>query len=147
MISFLIKRVVERLEKERVIRICDDSFPRGICKRDDYSEIFDKIDIYADFFVAYEEGEVCGYAAMYNNNQDLKKAYITMIGVRKTFQHKHIGSKLISACIDSAKDKGMVAIRLEVLKENTKAISFYKNAGFVYERSCSENSIYMVLVL
>ena len=143
----MVERVYKSSEKERAIRLCDESFPRGLCKRDDYSEVFEKIDKYAVFFVAYEEGDVCGYAAMYNNDMSSKKAYITMIGVRDAFQRKHIGSKLMEACVKSASENGMVAIRLEVLNSNTKAISFYKNKGFVYEKDCSEDSIYMVLEL
>ncbi len=143
----MIKRVYKSSEKEYIIKLCDTSFPNGICKRDNYKEIFDKIDKYAEFYVASSEGDVCGYAAMYNNDMDAKTAYITMICVRDIYQGRHIGSELMAACIDSAEKTGMKAVRLEVAKANLKAAAFYEKAGFVNEENLPGDRIFMVLKL
>ena len=143
----LIKRVCKRSEKDYIIKLCDASFPSGICKRDNYDEIFDKIDKYAEFFVACSEGDVCGYAAMYNNNLVTKAAYITMIAVRDVYQGKQIGSRLMEVCIDSAVKMGMRTIRLEVSKSNLKAAAFYQKTGFVYEKGSLEDRVFMLLDL
>ena len=142
----MIKKINERYEKERAIKLCDSSFPIGLCTRSDYNEICNKIDRYADFFIAEENGNIYGYAAMYNNNFETRIAYITMIGVVEAYQRQNIGSKLMYACIKSAKENGMIGLRLEVLNTNTKAISFYKKFGFIQEKDCNKNSIYMLLL-
>ena len=143
----MIKQITNTFEKERAIQKCDSAFPIGICSRDDYDKIFKKIDTYADFIVAYEDGEIAGYAAIYNNDLESRTAYITMIGVLESFQRRHIGNSLITACKEMATMKGMNAIRLEVISTNAKAISFYEKNGFVFEKACSDSSFYMIFFL
>ena len=142
----MVKMCINRDEKENAVKVCDSAFPPGvsICDKKNYYEIIDKIDQFADFIVDYENGEVVGYAAMYNNDTASKTAYITMIGVREEYQRKHIGRKIMAQCKANAMRKNMKVIRLEVLDSNEKAIQFYENEGFVFEKRCSENSRYMV---
>ncbi len=145
--EFFIERTEDPHEIERAIRLCDSSFPVGICNRDDFDEIFEKISKYAEVYVAYENDTICGYAAMYNNDAQNACAYITMIGVREEWQRNHIGRELMNICIRRAKENQMVAIRLEVFKSNSKAIGFYERMGFRYERDCTQDSNYMRLNL
>ncbi len=139
----------DRKEQEEAIKVCDQSFPPQIriYEKENCAEIIDKIDKYAVFFVSYEKGEVAGYAAMYNNDIDTRIAYITMIGVRDRYQRRHIGSELMFYCVKAARKKQMKAIRLEVLNTNKKAIDFYENLGFVFERKSSNECRYMLLIL
>ena len=141
------QNVCQSEEKRRVIECCDSAFPKGLTIRDNYEEIFEKIDRYAEFFAAYHGEAIAGYAAMYANNDREKIAYITMIGVKEEFQRHHIGSGLIEKCIERARENGMTKIRLEVLNTNEKAILFYKRYHFHVEKVCSSESMYMLLTL
>lgn len=84
-----------------------------------------------------------GYAAIYANDIQTKAAYITMIGVLEEYQRSGVGSKLMAACVRTAREKGMDSVRLEVLNSNQKAVSFYKKCGFREEAPCSDNSTYL----
>lgn len=143
----MVTRIIDRDEKDKVMRSCDSAFPLPICDKENYAEIFNKINQYADFLVDYQDGDIAGYAAMYNNDLNSRTAYISMIGVREEYQGKHIGSLLMKVCKENAQKKGMKAIRLEVFDSNKKAIGFYEKEGFEFEKRCSENSIYMIYII
>lgn len=134
-------------DKRKAIECCDPSFPKQLTEREDYEAIFAKIDQYAVFFAAICQGEPVGYAAMYANDLTTQTAYITMIGVKEEYQRQQIGSKLMSACVGAAKQRGMKVIRLEVLNTNEKAIAFYKRHGFREEGVASDESTYMFFAL
>ena len=138
-----IKEIQTKDEKRSIIEKCDCVFDNGLVKRPDYLEKLEKIHTFATFFAAYAE-ELVGYAAIYTNDTKSQVAYITMIGIVKDKQGMHIGSRLMEKCIETAKSNNMHAIRLEVLNNNIRAISFYKHFGFSYETECSENSSYML---
>lgn len=140
----MVTRIIDGSEKDKAMRLCDSAFPLPICDKENYAEIFKKIDQYAEFLVVYQDGDIAGYAAMYNNDLNSRTAYISMLGVREEYQGKHIGSQLMKACKENAQKKGMKAVRLEVFDSNKKAIGFYEKAGFEFEKRCSENSIYMI---
>ena len=112
------------------------------CLREDFMQLFGKIDKYADFISAFKNG-VAGYAAMYANNLETKCAYITLIAVKPECQHNGIGGQLLKKCETTAIEKGMDKIRLEVLKDNFKAQNFYKKNGFDFEATQTERSFYM----
>lgn len=53
------------------------------------------------------------------------------ISVSKEFWGLGIGQGLLSACIECAKNAGYLQLELNVVSENTRAVSMYKRAGFV----------------
>lgn len=130
----MVTRVNDRAEKDKAMRLCDSAFPLPVCARDNYEELLDKIDMFADFLVDYQNGDIAGYAAMYNNDLKSQTAYISMIGVREEYQGMHIGKQLMDGCKENAQKKGMKAIRLEVFDSNKKAIGFYEKADFKFEK-------------
>lgn len=140
----MIKTIISKDEKELAIKKCDGAFLYGIYSRDDFDDILEKIDKNAEFIAYFENDEIIGYAAMYNNDFESGVAYITMIGVCQEYQRRHIGRSLMDQCKKNAKKNGMKTIRLEVLDANEKAIRFYENEGFMFEKRCSINSRYMV---
>lgn len=138
-------QIIEETERKRkIIEKCDGVFLRPITPRDDYEEIFSRIDRNALFFSAVEGNEDIGYAAIYVDDHVSKAGYITMIGVVREMQGRHVGSALMHSCLAAAAEHGMTCVRLEVMKKNTRAIAVYEHWGFAYERDCSEESIYMV---
>lgn len=81
--------------------------------------------------------------AFYANDMEKKIAYISNIGVDIHYQRNRIGSRLMQKSIAESRDKGMEIIRLEVLKTNEKAISFYKHWGFTVEAKGDKDTCYM----
>ena len=86
---------------------------------------------YAEFIVPRsDDGTPLGYTSMYANNVQTRTAYISMFCIRTNYQKLHLGTKLMNKAIEVARQNGMVNIRLEVLKDNTKAQKFYSRCGF-----------------
>lgn len=140
----IVCRVDDSREKRTVIELCDRAFSRPLASMPNKEEIIDKIDRYAAFFTAYDGEDVVGYAAIYANDTVSLTAYITMLGVVEEMRGRHVGSALMQSCIDEAVTSGMRRIRLEVLKSDTIPIAFYEHWGFLFEKDCTNESIYML---
>lgn len=140
----VIIEIEDSSEKRAIIERCDKSFVRPITKRDNYEEIFSKIDNYAVFYAAFEEDAPTGFAALYANDTKTKSGYISLLAVVEEMQHKYIGSALMQKCIDRSIENGMACIRLEVLLSKEVAIRFYEHWGFKYERDSSEGNYIMI---
>lgn len=91
---------------------------------------------------AYNGEQVLGYCAFYANDSNTNNAYISLIAVRPESQNLHVGSHLLKVCEEIAKCYGMYGCLLEVKKNNSSAIRFYKANGFVFLNEC-ENSFLM----
>lgn len=141
-----IKLVNENNEKIRIMKLCDNVFPIRLYERDNCDEIIRRIINFALFYAAYVENEgefvPIGYAAIYVNDVNNGNAYISSIGVKGDYQGQHIGSMLMETGLREARRKGMKYMRLEVLKTNDKAISFYKNWLFEIEKE-GKDTFYM----
>ena len=55
------------------------------------------------------------------------------MGVLPEFRGQGLGRKLLQACIDKARSKGITRITLEARADNTNAIALYTRMGFVHE--------------
>ncbi len=80
-------------------------------------------------FVAKIDDEIVGFIAC-DSNWDYEFGAIHEIAVRKNFQGKGIGSKLLKTGIDYLKKKGLRYVELYVGEKNIRAINFYKKFGF-----------------
>lgn len=83
-----------------------------------------------------------GFAAVYCNDNINNKAYISMIVVKKEYQYRGIGTKLLEEVIKIVRDAGMKIIILEVAKGNDKARNFYGKQGFLQVNE-TEGSYFM----
>ena len=83
------------------------------------------------FFVARDEetGRMMGYGGIWLM-YDI--ADITNIAVHPDYRREGIGRKLLQLLIQIAREKGMVAITLEVRKSNLPAQKLYESTGFVH---------------
>lgn len=88
---FVVEECVDSIIKRRAIDIIDNAFTISILSRENFEELFDKIDKYADFIIALHSNRIVGYAAIYANNMEKKEAFITLIGVDRDFQHQGLG--------------------------------------------------------
>ena len=79
------------------------------------------------FFVAEDDGEICGYIGMY---QALDEGEITNVGVSQEKRNAGIGWELMQAALDAAKEQGIERVVLEVRVSNASAIHLYEKCGF-----------------
>ncbi len=105
-------------------------------------EYYDKICRNAYFIAATRDAEICGFCALYANDLKTKTAFITLIAVLPGAQKTGVGSELLKSAFEIARDKGMRRMCLEVEKQNTGAIAFYKRGGFT-ETAENGDTIYM----
>lgn len=74
------------------------------------------------------EGElVIGYIGMWTV---LDEGEITQVSVKKAFQGRHIGRRLLEALEKEGKTAGVVSFFLEVRQSNAPAIHLYESCGF-----------------
>lgn len=80
------------------------------------------------YLVAKEEDKVLGYVAYWGV---LDEGQICNVSVKKEYQGKKIGYKLLRTLIEDGIQAGITAFTLEVRASNQKAISLYEKLGFL----------------
>ena len=82
--------------------------------------------------LAIIDGKVVGLAGLNHNGQFYKLRHKVEFGINvdKDYWRLGIGRALTECCIDCAKKAGLKQIVLEVIGDNTNAISLYKSLGF-----------------
>lgn len=107
---------------------------------EDYVE---KIKNRAINYIYEENGKDIGLISFYANDLESKTAYISLIFVLNDFKGKGVSIALINKCIETCCLLGMKQIKLEVSKENFRAINFYKYNNFELTNECTANTFYM----
>lgn len=64
------------------------------------------------------------------------------LGIYKNMQYEKIGNQILHLLLDSAKKLSLATIELEVLKSNTKALSFYQKHRFMIKKE-NETTLFM----
>lgn len=72
-----------------------------------------------------------GYVFFYCNSSDKNFSYITLIGTASRAQGKGIAYDLVNEVFSLSRERGFSSCRLEVRKENFRALDFYRKVGFV----------------
>jgi len=77
-------------------------------------------------------GQIVGNCAVRLISKNLRYLHRASLGfaINKAFWGNGIGSKMISECIHWCKNEGFEQLELEVVTDNTRAISLYKKFGF-----------------
>lgn len=83
----------------------------------------------AFFFIAEEDNVPLGYAGM---EIVFDEVNIYNIAVLKEHRRRGIGRALVNKLIDTAKEKGALAMYLEVRHRNLAAIELYESVGFTF---------------
>ena len=83
--------------------------------------------------IALIENTVVGTAGIRAVGEKYKVRHraIFGIGIDREFWELGVGTALMDACIECAKNAGYEQLELDVVAENTRAVSMYKKAGFV----------------
>ena len=143
--------VKEEVKIERVTDICmlgdcvrkfDDSAPRPVSSRVASLDGFiDKLANHAENYCIAKDGEIVGFLSFYANRKD--EAYLSMIAVDKGYRNMGLGTALLNFALNEISERGIPCFKLEVDKDNTSAIAFYRKHGFVAGEAASDMSIYM----
>lgn len=120
-----------------------DIFPHLCEKIESIESYAKKLSEYANFYVGVENDNVFGLSVFYSNDQKDKKAYISLIGVKKSVRGKGLGGWLLEQSEVRALEDGMEEMLLEVDCDNESAIRFYQSRGYVISGTTQRNSMYM----
>lgn len=96
-------------------------------KIDDY---INKLVEHATIISIRENDQIVGAICFYCNNRKDLIAYVSMIAVHIDYRGKGIGDELLSYAMAHCKRKGFEFCKLEVSKENLKALALYKKNYF-----------------
>ena len=124
-----LRKAKDKTEIDLIIKNCDVAFESPVSERTIYPSLLEKIYKYGNVIYAWDE-QAIGYCAFYVNDSENKNAYITLIAVNPIFQKMHIGKQLLNGCLQDARKKEMKNCLLEVNKNNSNAIRFYRLHGF-----------------
>lgn len=94
--------------------------------------------------IAEEGNSAIGYIAAGLKEVEYRLSkYIEVenMGVLPEYRSKGIGSKLMSACLKIAKEKGYQRVYVNVYAKNEKAVKFYENEGFEKIDICLDKDI------
>ena len=85
-------------------------------------------------FYAVHAGRVVGWCdILRSEHEGMTHCGHLGMGLLPEYRGRHIGTRLITATLADALDKGMTRIDLEVFASNTPAIALYRKTGFVEE--------------
>jgi ribosomal protein S18 acetylase RimI-like enzyme len=96
-------------------------------KIEEYAEKIFKL---AVTFEAWVKGRLVGLIAAYFNNPESKSGFITNVSVIKSYTGRGIAAKLLMMTVDYANQNHFSEIKLEVDRNNSKAIGLYTKFGF-----------------
>lgn len=121
----------------------DDVFPHLKEKVSDYKSFAQKLKENAFVYKAVLNDDVFGILVFYANDTQSKKAYISLIGIKKEYRSMGLGKYLMDNCVEISKLNGMKSLMLEVDNDNQNAIEFYINQGYFVVQKASDSSFYM----
>lgn len=119
----------------------------NICDESSVLQLAEKIAGHATVLTAVVDGENAGMTGYYCNDTQSKKAYITVVVIKPDFRGMGIGTAMIKRVISDCADRGFKTVRLEVNRDNQRAIHMYTKLGFRKVEETSNNSFYYELTL
>jgi len=108
----------------------DNDFSPPLSSRMNIANYAAKIIEKATIFSINDQGRLNAFVAVYCNDTDRKFAYLTIMAVGKQYRGKGIAFILLRTCIEYLKMLNFNYLKLEVYKNNPRAIAIYKNFGF-----------------
>lgn len=82
----------------------------------------------SELLVADVNGEIAGYAVLW---AVMDQGELGNVAVDESFRGKGIGTRLIQAALDSAEERGVHEVFLEVRRSNVRAQDLYRSFGFL----------------
>lgn len=140
-----IKNISNREEIRQLLEEFSSSFIPSLEERvDDLDAYAEKLSINAINLVLLVENEIIGFICFYANNLESRKAYISLICIKREFQKRGYATLLLEKMFELCKDT-MNCVELEVYSKNKKAVDFYKKNGFskTERKSIDSDTFYM----
>ena len=125
---------------------CDEDFIPPLSSRVTLNHYADKIAQKSKRFEAWHEDQLIGLVAMYCNDSENSKAFITNVSVQSAFARRGVAKKLLQQCIEHAKLNEIQQICLEVGSDNLSARRLYDRLGFNVS-GVSTNMVEMIIFL
>lgn len=120
--------------KKRILKFLteiDGIFPVNLSDKVDLNEYVNKIFEKGIIIISEFNNEIVGVLTGYINDKKNKLAYISVLGIKKEYQRRNIGKKLLHIFEQEAKKQKMTNILLYTHKENVGAIKFYEREGYI----------------
>lgn len=128
------------------LQLCDTQFVPYLSKRVDIKTYSEKLAKLAYNFEAWNSSELIGLVAVYMNDENRQKAFVTSVSVIGSFLGKGIASVLLKMSIEMAKKMDFYEVALEVDDSNVRAKDLYNKIGFsIY--SCEKGITTMIYSL
>lgn len=115
---------------EEFLRSVDKSFPVALSERVDLHEFSQKLCTYATICTEEAGGKVLSMVCGYTDNVIENRGYISIVATRKEAAGKGYAKKLLGEFLEIARKKGLSAVHLHVVPNNTRAVGLYKSVGF-----------------
>lgn len=84
----------------------------------------------AYYYVGLVDGVVAGYGGMWHV---VTEGHITNIAVDEKYRQNGVGNAILAKIMQTAEEKDMLGVTLEVRVSNTAALALYKKHGFKME--------------
>ncbi|WP_367773678.1 GNAT family N-acetyltransferase [Flavobacterium sp. WC2421] len=117
---------------------CNYLFLPPLSDKVNLQEYSQKIHEKSQTFEAWHEKKLVGFIAVYFNDSQAKKGYITNVSVLENYNNKGIASQLIKMTKEYAQNNDFTKIILEVHSKNNNVIALYKKHDFEIEHEEKE---------
>lgn len=119
-------RKVRRSDLKEIQYICEQCFPN-----DDAFEIAEPLIDIEHYYVTTDKStqQVVGFVIF--GIYSIDTAHIMMFAVHPSFQRQGIGTQILDFALKKIRETTVGRVRLEVKKQNSQAIKFYKKHGFI----------------
>lgn len=115
---------------ERFLRAVDKTFPVPLSERQDLTDFAKKLIEKATICTKTADGEIVSLVAGYTENTTENMGYISVVATKEEYRGQGLAKELLREFIDVAEAKGLSAVHLYAVPENTAAINMYENLGF-----------------
>jgi ribosomal protein S18 acetylase RimI-like enzyme len=112
------------------LSLCKDTFVSPLGDRVDLDAYVSKIFCNADRLEAWDKSALIGLVAFYCGNAHGETAFVTSVSVLPEYQGSGIAVTLFDNCLSFVRKSGLLAIELEVMCHDVRAIRFYEKFGF-----------------
>lgn len=120
------------------LKACDYLFVPNLSSYVDIESYAEKLFSKAQRIEYFEDNELLALLAFYVNFED-SYCFITNISVDEKIKEKKVGDAIILKLVDFSLKNNINQIQLEVRKENSKAINFYKKHNFTLLKENIDN--------
>jgi ribosomal protein S18 acetylase RimI-like enzyme len=126
-------------ELKEFLLLTEKYIPRPLTKRVDFDKFLNKLKNHANIICARDRRRLAGASIVYLKEIENPAAFITYIAVIPAFWGKGLAKELLEHTKQLSNKYHKKQIKLEVDKENKRAISFYEKQGFQIEKQLKKS--------